>query len=306
MLNRVMITAVLPEAMIHNSTCRHHQDGFGSFLSCRGPAIQSMEVYDAGFPRTKISVIIGALENCLRSTMANPTQQTAAVPGRFVIEAIDGATECPTSDASFAVDNVAELYRMIGANASEIDSGAECELRTRDVSRLKARFKIAFEPGARAARLRRWYPLDDLPYRIHTGRELAMMLDGSKPLSYFSGQYPPSPEIEEIPERLFDPYVKKGRFVKREYVMFGETCGPGPRSRGLCRRIVMYALPDQEWRINAMLLLLDTADKSGWSEGFERMQGSLLGYEEWQNDIFIETIYRPANKKRTARTLATA
>ena len=65
----------------------------------------------------------------------------------------------------------------------------------------------------------------------------------------------------------------------------------------------MYALPDQEWRINAMLLLLDTADKSGWSEGFERMQGSLLGYEEWQNDIFIETIYRPANKKRTARNV---
>jgi hypothetical protein len=60
----------------------------------------------------------------------------------------------------------------------------------------------------------------------------------------------------------------------------------------------MYALPEQEWRINAMLLLLDTAVKSGWSEGFERMQGSLLGYEACQNDIFIETIYKPANEKR--------
>jgi hypothetical protein len=220
------------------------------------------------------------------------------VSGRFVIEAIDGATECPISEASFGVDNVAELYRMIGANASEIDSGAEYELRPRDVIRLKARFKIAFESGGTAIRLRRRHLLDDLPYKIHTGRELAMMLDGNKPLSCFSGQYPPSPEVEEIPERLFDPYVERGRFRKREYVMFMENCGPALRSGRLPRRIVMYALPEQEWRINAMLLLLDTAVKSGWSEGFERMQGSLLGYEACQNDIFIETIYKPANEKR--------
>ena len=124
------------------------------------------------------------------------------------------------------------------------------------------------------------------------------MLEGKKPLASFSGQYPPSPHVEEIPERLFDPYVEEGRFVKREYVMFADNCGPLLRSKGLCMRIVMYALADQEWRIDAMLLLLNTAVKSGWSEGFERMQGSLLGYEDWQNDIFIERIFRPANPKR--------
>ena len=102
-----------------------------------------------------------------------------------------------------------QFYRMIGANASEIDSGAECELRTRDVSRLKARFKIAFEPGAKAARLRRWYPLDDLPYRIHTGRELAMMLDGSKPLSYFSGQYPPVQRLKKFLRGYLIPMSRK-------------------------------------------------------------------------------------------------
>ena len=47
-----------------------------------------------------------------------------------------------------------------------------------------------------------------------------------------------------------------------------------------------------------MTLLIDSAAKSGWSEGFERIQGSLLGYEDWQNDIFIENIYRPAHEKR--------
>ena len=68
---------------------------------------------------------------------------------------------------------------------------------------------------------------------------------------------------------------------------------------GRAARIVMYALPHQEWRIDAMILLLETAAKSGWSEGFERMQGSLLGYEDRQNDIYIERIFRPGvNRKR--------
>jgi len=146
--------------------------------------------------------------------------------------------------------------------------------------------------------IRNWRPLDDLPYKVHTGRELALMLVGKKPLAYFSGQYPPNPEAEEIPERLFDPHVEEGRFVKREYVMFADNCGPSLRSKGLCMRIVMYAPPDQEWRIDAMLLVLDTAAKSGWSEGFERMQGSLLGYEDWKNNIYIEKIFRPAKGKR--------
>jgi hypothetical protein len=43
---------------------------------------------------------------------------------------------------------------------------------------------------------------------------------------------------------------------------------------------------------------MDSAAKCGWSEGSEREQGSLLGYVDWQNDIFIEKIYRPTNETR--------
>jgi hypothetical protein len=204
---------------------------------------------------------------------------------RFVLEAIDAITECPTSEIGFDVDDTAELFRMIGANAAELDLGGEYELEAHDVGRLIARYNIAFEPGTRAVRLRCWLPIDDLPYKVHTGRELALMLEGNKPLAYFSGQYPSNPDVEEIPERLFDPYVAALRFKKREWVT---------SALGGIARIVMYSLPDQEWRIDAMILLLETASKSGWSDGFERMQGALLGYEDWQNDIFIERIYRSA------------
>jgi hypothetical protein len=136
------------------------------------------------------------------------------VPRRFVLEAIDQTTECVTSDVSFEVEDVAELSRMVGATAAEFDAGAVYDLQARDLVQLKSRFEIAFEPEAGAVRLRHWNPLDDLPYQLHTGRELAFMLEGSKPLAYFTGQYPPASDVEEIPERLFDPYVEQGRFVK--------------------------------------------------------------------------------------------
>jgi hypothetical protein len=215
--------------------------------------------------------------------------KTAAVPSRFVLEAIDHVTECPTLDVSFDVDDIDEFSRIIGVDAAKLDSGTEYELQERDLGQLKLRYKVAFETGSQVVRLRRWLPLDDLPYKVHTGRELALMLEGKKPLAYFSGQYPPNPDVEEIPERLFDPYVAARRFAKRECVT---------SALGHTTRIVMYALPHQEWRIDAMILLLETAAKSGWSEGFERVQGSLLAYEDWQNDIFIERIFRANNVKR--------
>jgi hypothetical protein len=36
--------------------------------------------------------------------------------------------------------------------------------------------------------------------------------------------------------------------------------------------------------------------KSGWNEGFERLEGALLGYENWENDYHIEHFFRKAKK----------
>jgi len=109
------------------------------------------------------------------------------------------------------------------------------------------------------------------------------MLSGAKPLAVFSDDVPDNEEIELIPEESFSPYVQEGRFVKREFRYF----------IGLVNiRTVLYALKEEAWRIDAWLLMRKTADKAGWSEGFERMEGSLLGYEDWQNDIHIELMYR--------------
>jgi hypothetical protein len=51
---------------------------------------------------------------------------------------------------------------------------------------------------------------------------------------------------------------------------------------------VYFAIPDQDWRIDAYVRLAENGCKNGWDDTHERRQGELLGYEDWQNDWWIE------------------
>jgi len=53
---------------------------------------------------------------------------------------------------------------------------------------------------------------------------------------------------------------------------------------------VFYARPTEEWRIDVFIAMLSVAAKTGWSEGLERLEGKLLGYEDWQTDIYLERL----------------
>ncbi len=203
---------------------------------------------------------------------------------RFVLEAIDPATECVVESVQFDADNVDALREIVGAEAGESFAGCWFDLTDDEFGKLAKRFGLTFEPGNLPVSLRLASPLDDLPYCIHTGRELLLMRAGVKPLAYFCEAHP-DPGGYQIPEHLFDPHVAEGRFVKREFVMLGGRAANGEIPR---TRVVLYALSQEEWRVDAFALVLDTAAKTGWNEALERMTGSLLGYAEWQNDAFVQ------------------
>jgi hypothetical protein len=40
----------------------------------------------------------------------------------------------------------------------------------------------------------------------------------------------------------------------------------------------------------------EAAAKSGWSPDFERLQGMLFGYEDWQNDWWINDLRKRGRK----------
>lgn len=217
--------------------------------------------------------------------MMSISERKDAMPTRkFVIEFIDQVTGCISSEFVIETNDVAGLCAIVDPEAEDIHPAAGYDLELDDIKKINARFGVECENGSAEARLRSWRVIDELPYKIHTNRELAMMLSGEKPLAAFSERLPSNSEYEVIPERFFAPHVESGVFMKREYVLTDDE-----RQQ---TRVVLYATRNEEWRMNAYLLLKKTAMKSGWSEGFERMEGSLLGYEDWQNDIYIEKYFK--------------
>jgi hypothetical protein len=118
-----------------------------------------------------------------------------------------------------------------------------------------------------------------LPYLVHTNRELGLMLRGTKPLAYFMDIVGHEPDICIRYWRMFDRHVAVGRLIKREVI---EACPEQPQ---LEYRMLFYALPGHEWRVDAMLTLLN--EPGAWSDGRERRFGELLGYEGWQIDYWL-------------------
>jgi hypothetical protein len=119
----------------------------------------------------------------------------------------------------------------------------------------------------------------------HEGRELQLMLEGSKPLSMFVETIPA--ELELFPERDFDKLVREGKLIKHVSI---EDC-PLPDGKVGKIRTVLYALPSEEWRIKA-LLLVQTVYASltpGWRPDLERIIGLLLGYNRDDIEKFVDS-----------------
>jgi hypothetical protein len=120
----------------------------------------------------------------------------------------------------------------------------------------------------------------------HTGRELGFMLEGKKPLAMFYAEVGELPNEELIPEEAFGFHVATGRFVRGKATIEGAY---HPKlQRKVLVKYVFFALTDEAWRIEAMKLLKKESVKSGWNETCERMEGSLLGYSDEENDAHCE------------------
>jgi hypothetical protein len=119
-----------------------------------------------------------------------------------------------------------------------------------------------------------------LPYLVHTNRELGLMLAGKKPLASFVDVKDHFPEIVIRYLKLFDRHVAEGRIIRRDH--FSDMLGPRPF---VCHRI-LFALPDEEWRVQAMIDLMSSNES--WSPEHERREGELLGYDDWMNDYWLK------------------
>ena len=135
------------------------------------------------------------------------------------------------------------------------------------------------------ASLLAWSPLDALPYLTHTNRELAMMLAGTKPLAMFYDSEP-SDNAWAIPEDVFAASCRQRPLRPARAGVAGRR-RESPGARGT--RYVFYAVAVEAWRIDAFIAMKTAATLSGYgSDALERLEGTLLGYAEWQNEAHLE------------------
>jgi hypothetical protein len=222
-----------------------------------------------------------------RERHKNPMPQA-----QFLIEAFDRERWCPVLQAMFSVDDP-ETLRAILAGMADDDPELEKTyfLDDEELAAIVATFNVSFDAAQLDSKdleisLFRWRPSDQTPYLIHTRYELPLLLDGRKKLARMSDAYPP---MTFEGEDRFEHWVAKGvlhreevnePFDKPVQTSRGQTC--------LGHRTVYYTPKGEEWRIPAIKLISDAADKSGgWNEYFERLEGMLFGYEDWQNDWWI-------------------
>ena len=107
-----------------------------------------------------------------------------------------------------------------------------------------------------------------------------MMLRGEKPLAVFMDGYGYFLDAMVRYLRMFDRHVDAGRFVKAEYVEPDNSRGP----HLLGWQTILYALPGEAWRTDAMIALRLSET---WSDAHEREEGRLLGYTQWQCDAYM-------------------
>src|ERR1700738_1357227 len=210
-------------------------------------------------------------------------------PSRFFLQAIDVDHGCPVLEAAFDVADLDDLRALLGSCADN-----DPELRwsyTIDTGELAAicdRFGVAFDSDDREVQLNRWDSLRSIPYLVHTGYELPLLLEGTKKFARFGEVYPP---YGHHGEEFFDRYVAEGLLHKEihlepfpePYTLKGGRVIEGSRD-------AYYTPKGEEWRIRAWKLVFAASRKSEWNEDFERIEGMLFGYEEWQIDWWIAHI----------------
>jgi hypothetical protein len=220
--------------------------------------------------------------------MSRPRPRTNS----FIWEAFDCDLWCGALQARFCVadrDSLRSALGKVADNDPELDD--YYYVGKKQLAAIRRRFGAVLEDdylesGDFFIRLFRQRWLSEAPYLIHTGYELPLLLDGRKKLARMYHPYPPS---KFDGEDRFDHWVKRG-LLHREEVL--ERFDSSLRKRGvrkwLGQRTVYYTPKGEEWRIPASKLIWETSAKSGgWNEHFERLEGMLYGYEDWQNDWWI-------------------
>lgn len=115
----------------------------------------------------------------------------------------------------------------------------------------------------------------------HTNRELELMLAGTKPLAVFARERVRGfGKSDALTNQDFDTHVARGTFVEQVLTIDRAL----PDGRAVTIDYFFYTLPGEEWRVPAYRLLVELLSRGIWCANLERLEGTLLGYSDDEND----------------------
>ncbi|AOI88363.1 hypothetical protein NUV26_24255 [Burkholderia pseudomultivorans] len=208
--------------------------------------------------------------------------ETADTAFAFVLNALDPDLLSPCLATRFVTSDLDTLRQNLSIDAADdplIDN--VYTLAPPDAAALCAAMQIDFDSGPAIVTLHkdngsRGGP----PYLVHTGWELPLLLQGRKK---FAVMHFTTRADHVALKRRFDHFVAMGQLHAEEHVS-----GEGTRHQTIH---AVYTPPGDAWRIEADKLIHRCAGLSGgWNEHYERLLGMLMGYEDWQNDWWLEEL----------------
>ncbi|MDN7488895.1 hypothetical protein QZM35_14400 [Burkholderia sp. AU45274] len=208
----------------------------------------------------------------------------------FILSAIDPDLLYPCLEIRFETDDLDALRRLVDPDAPEdADLDDYYLLSPAQVAAVCDAFAIEFDHGSRDAVISKYVDIGvRIPYLVHTGYELALMVQGRKPFGFieFNSEWRPSVLLKA----RFDEYVAQGVLHSHEIIV-DAPARPGRPARRIGQ--ILYTLKGEEWRIPALEFFRQNINLHGdGCENMERLEGALLGYERWQNDWWIDHLAR--------------
>ncbi|MFS8979134.1 hypothetical protein PO002_32380 [Cupriavidus necator] len=202
----------------------------------------------------------------------------------FILEAIDEDLLYPCLATRLRTTDLAKLRSVLAINDDDDPSLEKAYfLSPSETVALCDAFDLKFDAGMREVVMFKDCVHSRSPYLFHTGYELPLLLEGRKKLAFFyfdSGDH--SSFVSRLKER-FDHYVAAGLLHAEEdlYAL--------PDHDGRSAGEIYYAAKGEAWRIPALRLIRKASGVAGgWNEIFERLEGTLMGYEDWQNDWWLD------------------
>ncbi|MBX2855173.1 MAG: hypothetical protein KTR21_09305 [Rhodobacteraceae bacterium] len=174
---------------------------------------------------------------------------------------------------------LASIVKIIPSLQECIENGKlidEYEISKSEVNILKKEFNITEMDESSIAYIRPLCEHDRLSYKVHTGRELWLMIEGEKPMAYFSRH-----ESEDFSQFCQQPFFEYVSAQKIHYDTFTIAM-----EKGNLVYDVFYK-SGEAWRVKTLEILKNILFNGVWSSEMLYIEGTLAGYSEDENMEFL-------------------